>query len=47
MEKHKEYICTQTLADKLVLVERIDNEGVSEVEIDKDVNAAILVEKVS
>ena len=46
VENHKEYICAQTLADVLELVEDIDPAKVSEVEIDKDVRAEIEIEKV-
>ena len=42
---HKDYICTQTLADKLELVETLKEEAATEVEIDKDVVAQIIVEK--
>ncbi len=42
---HKDYICTQTLADSLELVDNLDDSGAREVEIDKDVNTQILVEK--
>ena len=41
----KNYICTQTLATGLTLVEKLDNPDAKEVEINKDVNALILVEK--
>jgi len=44
---HKDYICAQTLADSLELVENLnDNNGV-EVEIDKEVMAQISVEKLN
>lgn len=43
---HKDYICTQTLASELNLVDSIDNQDVKQVEIDKDLMAEILVEKV-
>uniref|UniRef100_UPI003216D5E0 isoleucine--tRNA ligase n=1 Tax=uncultured Draconibacterium sp. TaxID=1573823 RepID=UPI003216D5E0 len=46
VENHKEYICAQTLADSLVLVENVDLEKANEVEIDKDVTAQIEIEKV-
>ncbi|MCY1721748.1 isoleucine--tRNA ligase [Prolixibacteraceae bacterium Z1-6] len=46
VEKHKEYICTQTLADSLILVENVDVEKANAVEIDKDVTAQIEIEKV-
>ena len=47
VENHKEYICAQTLADGLELTDNADLEGVSEVEIDKDVMAKIGIEKLS
>ncbi len=43
---HQDYICTQTLADSLELVDNVDDKGSKEVEIDKDVIAQIVVEKV-
>ncbi|NQU54201.1 MAG: isoleucine--tRNA ligase [Bacteroidetes bacterium] len=45
VEFHKKYICTQTLADSLELVETLRNAEAKEVEIDKEVNAKIVVEK--
>ena len=42
---HKDYICTQTLADELELVDLLNGNDVKEVEIDKDVVAQIWVEK--
>ena len=42
---HKDYICTQTLANKLNLVNSINDSEAKEVEIDKDVIIRILVEK--
>ncbi len=45
VENHKEYICTQTLADSLVLVDEIKSAEAKEVEIDKDVFAVIDIEK--
>ncbi|WP_346862450.1 isoleucine--tRNA ligase [uncultured Draconibacterium sp.] len=45
LENYKEYICAQTLADSLLLVENIDSAKAKEVEIDKDVVAQIEIEK--
>ncbi len=45
VENHKEYICAQTLADSLVLVENAAELKATEVEIDKDVVAQIEIEK--
>ncbi len=45
IENHREYICVQTLAESLTLVESINSEAASEVEIDKDVTAKIEIEK--
>jgi isoleucyl-tRNA synthetase len=45
VEKHKKYICAQTLADSLELVENVDSAKAKEVEIDKDVLAQIEIEK--
>jgi len=45
VENHKEYICAQTLADSLELVEELKSSNASEVEIDKDVTAIIEIEK--
>ena len=42
---HKDYICTQTLATGIKLVEKLEDTSVHEVEIDKNVIAKILVEK--
>ena len=42
---YKDYICTQTLATQLNLVENIGNTSVKEVEIDKEIIAKIIVEK--
>ncbi len=42
---HKDYICTQTLADSLEVVDNLDDSGAREVDIDKDVSTQILVEK--
>lgn len=44
---HKDYICTQTLADSLELVDSVDTMDAKEVEIDRDVVAKIVVEKVN
>ena len=44
---HKDYICTQTLANSLELVEKIENSEAKEVEIDKDVITQILVERLN
>ncbi|MCG6187446.1 isoleucine--tRNA ligase [Maribellus maritimus] len=44
---HKDYICTQTLANDLKLVENLDNPDAKEVEIDKDVATQILVERLN
>ncbi|WP_340112066.1 isoleucine--tRNA ligase [Maribellus mangrovi] len=46
VEKHKEYICVQTLADELSLVDTVDPELAKEAEIDKDVIAKIEIEKI-
>ncbi len=46
VENHREYICAQTLADSLLLVENVDLAKAKEVEIDKDVNAQIEIEKI-
>ncbi len=43
---HKDYICTQTLASELNLVDSLDSQDIKEVEIDKGLTAKILVEKV-
>jgi isoleucyl-tRNA synthetase len=45
IENYKEYICTQTLADSLELVNTVDTAKAKEVEIDKDVVAQIEIEK--
>ncbi|MBN1985076.1 MAG: isoleucine--tRNA ligase [Prolixibacteraceae bacterium] len=42
---HKDYICTQTLAADITLVEHLDNPDAKEVEIDKDVVTQILAER--
>ncbi|MFV0269758.1 MAG: isoleucine--tRNA ligase, partial [Draconibacterium sp.] len=39
LENHREYICSQTLADALTLVDKADQALAKEVEIDKDVTA--------
>jgi isoleucyl-tRNA synthetase len=44
---HKDYICTQTLANQLVLVDELSNTDAKVVEIDKDITARILAEKVN
>jgi isoleucyl-tRNA synthetase len=44
---HKDYICTQTLANHLELVENMDDSDAREVEIDKDVITQILVERLN
>ena len=41
----KDYICDQTLANNLELVDNLDDVNAKQVEIDKDLFAAILVEK--
>jgi isoleucyl-tRNA synthetase len=43
---HKDYICVQTLANYLELVDVIANSELKVVEIDKDLFAQILIEKV-
>jgi len=43
---HKDYICAQTLADSIELVENVDSVKARVVEIDKDVMAQIEIEKV-
>ncbi|HKI87761.1 MAG TPA: DUF5915 domain-containing protein, partial [Draconibacterium sp.] len=42
---HKDYICTQTLANNLELVDELSDTSAKEVEVDKDVITQILVEK--
>jgi isoleucyl-tRNA synthetase len=42
---HKDYICAQTLAVELQLVDDLQNEPAKEVEIDKDVSVRIVVTK--
>ncbi len=44
---HKDYICTQTLANQLVLVDELHDSEAKEVEIDKDLNAIILAKKIN
>lgn len=44
---HKDYICTQTLANHLHLVDVLASSDAKEVEIDKDLFARILVERVN
>lgn len=46
VENYKDYICAQTLADSLELVENTNSAKANEVEIDKDVTAKIEIEKV-
>lgn len=46
VEKHKAYICAQTLADSLTLVDAVNAAVANEVEIDKDVLAKIELEKI-
>jgi isoleucyl-tRNA synthetase len=43
---YKDYICTQTLANQLNLVDKLNAESVKQVEIDKDVFVKILVQKI-
>ncbi|MGM0621211.1 MAG: DUF5915 domain-containing protein, partial [Bacteroidota bacterium] len=45
--KHKDYICAQTLANDLQLVEKLDDSAASEVEIDKGVDTKIIVENLN
>ncbi|AHW59637.1 Isoleucyl-tRNA synthetase [Draconibacterium orientale] len=45
VENHKEYICAQTLADELELADSVDSARSKEVEIDKEVQAQIVIEK--
>ena len=45
VENFKEYICTQTLATKLNLVDSIKNEGVKTIEINDTTEAEVFVEK--
>lgn len=47
VEKHKKYICAQTLANSLKLVDSLNGMAVSTVDISKEVSAKIVVEKVS
>ena len=44
---HKDYICTQTLANDLVLVDKLSNPDAKEVEIDKEFSARILAERLN
>jgi len=46
VENHREYICVQTLAESLTLVGSLNLQQFSEVEIDKDVVAKIVVQKI-
>ncbi len=45
VENFKEYICTQTLATELSLVDSIENEGVKIIEINDTTEAKVFVEK--
>jgi isoleucyl-tRNA synthetase len=45
--KHKDYICTQTLATGITLAEEINSTEAKEVEIDQDVITHILIEKLN
>jgi isoleucyl-tRNA synthetase/very-short-patch-repair endonuclease len=45
--KHKDYICAQTLANDLQLVDKLDDDLASEVEIDKGVDTKIIVENLN
>ncbi len=45
LKNHREYICSQTLADSLALVDKADQALAKEVEIDKDVMAKIEIER--
>jgi isoleucyl-tRNA synthetase len=47
VENYKEYICAQTLADTLNLVDEVDIEIAKEAEIDKDTMALIEIEKLN
>jgi len=44
---HKDYICAQTLANDLQLVDKLDDDLASEVEIDKGADTKIIVEKLN
>ncbi|MCD6355223.1 MAG: isoleucine--tRNA ligase, partial [Prolixibacteraceae bacterium] len=44
---HKEYICTQTLANGLELVDKVNEPGAQKVEIDKNVTSLILIKKLN
>lgn len=46
LENHKEYICVQTLADSLSLVDSVNLGVAKEAEIDKDVLAKIEIKKI-
>ncbi len=46
LENHKEYICIQTLADSLSLVDSVNSGVAKEAEIDKDVLAKIEIKKI-
>jgi len=43
--KHRDYICAQTLSNSLELVEKLSDPNVNVIEIDKDVEAKIIVKK--
>lgn len=45
VENFKDYICNQTLANELLLVDSLVNGNAKEIEIDESINALILVEK--
>ena len=45
VQNHKEYICAQTLANQLELVDNLNDAGAKAIEIEKDVMVQILVEK--
>jgi isoleucyl-tRNA synthetase len=47
IEEHGDYICTQTLATGIELVELIENKDTKEVELEKDVKTYLKVSKVS
>jgi isoleucyl-tRNA synthetase len=44
---HKDYICAQTLANDLQLVDELDDDAANEVEIDKDVITRIAVKNLN
>ena len=41
----KDYISSQTLSSEMILTDRLDDEKITEVEISKDVNAKIMIDK--